>query len=58
MTAVISTIVHAEGASAFRDLIESGKVSELRNENDRTGGYVGLLISAVDYLRQTLGLAD
>jgi aspartyl-tRNA(Asn)/glutamyl-tRNA(Gln) amidotransferase subunit A len=46
----VGTIVDAEGASAFRDLIESGRVKELSNANDRVGGYSALLIPAVDYL--------
>ena len=48
--AAVGTIVDAEGASAFRDLIESGRVQELRAPRDRTGGYSGLLVTAVDYL--------
>jgi aspartyl-tRNA(Asn)/glutamyl-tRNA(Gln) amidotransferase subunit A len=46
----VGTIVGAEGASAFRDLIESGRVQELRCTKDRHGGYAGTLIPAVDYL--------
>ena len=46
----VGTIVDAEGASAFRDLIESGRVRELANQNDRVGGYSALLVTAVDYL--------
>jgi aspartyl-tRNA(Asn)/glutamyl-tRNA(Gln) amidotransferase subunit A len=48
--AAVGTIVDAEGGSAFRDLIESGRVQELRAPRDRTGGYSGLLVTAVDYL--------
>ena len=48
---VIDIIVNAEGASAFSDLIESGQVQELKAPKDRIGGYAGLTISAVDYLR-------
>ncbi len=47
----VSAIVGAEGASAFLDLIESGRVSELRCPKDRHGGYAGTLIPAVDYLQ-------
>src|SRR5439155_15443760 len=47
---VIGTIVNAEGASAFRDLLESGKAKDLRAANDKWGGYPGLLLPAVDYL--------
>jgi aspartyl-tRNA(Asn)/glutamyl-tRNA(Gln) amidotransferase subunit A len=46
----VGTIVSAEGAAAFRDLLESGKAKELTNEADRTGGYPGLFVLAVDYL--------
>jgi len=48
--AAVGTIVDAEGASAFRDLIESGKVSELASPEGRTGGYAASLVTAVDYL--------
>jgi aspartyl-tRNA(Asn)/glutamyl-tRNA(Gln) amidotransferase subunit A len=47
---VVGTIVSAEGASAFRDLLESGRAKELRAPNDKWGGYAGLLLPAVDYL--------
>ncbi|HZT58544.1 MAG TPA: amidase [Pyrinomonadaceae bacterium] len=46
----VGTIVNAEGASAFRDLIESGRVKELASPEGRTGGYSASLITAVDYL--------
>ncbi len=48
---VVGTIVGAEGASAFRDLIETGRTKQLQNENDKSGGYASMLISAVDYLQ-------
>ncbi len=48
--AVVGTIVDAEGASAFRDLIESGRVKDLAVPEDRIGGYAMLLVPAVDYL--------
>jgi len=47
----VGTIVGAEGASAFLDLLESGDASKLRCPADRTGGYSGLLVPAVDYLQ-------
>jgi aspartyl-tRNA(Asn)/glutamyl-tRNA(Gln) amidotransferase subunit A len=47
---VLGTILSCEAASAFRELLESGKCLELQNENDKTGGYSGLFIPAVDYL--------
>jgi aspartyl-tRNA(Asn)/glutamyl-tRNA(Gln) amidotransferase subunit A len=46
----VGTIVDAEGASAFRDLIESGRVQELASPTGRVGGYSASLVTAVDYL--------
>jgi Asp-tRNA(Asn)/Glu-tRNA(Gln) amidotransferase A subunit family amidase len=46
----VGAIVNAEGAAAFRDLIESGKSRELRAVADRTGGYVAYATLAVDYI--------
>lgn len=48
--AAVETIVRAEGAAAFRDLIESGRARELTAIADRTGGYVGYATLAVDYI--------
>lgn len=48
--AAVGTIVDAEGASAFRELIESGRVQELASPSGRTGGYAASLVTAVDYL--------
>jgi aspartyl-tRNA(Asn)/glutamyl-tRNA(Gln) amidotransferase subunit A len=45
-----SLVVDAEGASALRDLIESGKVRALRDPADRVGGYAMLATRAVDYI--------
>lgn len=47
----VGAIVTSEGASAFLDLLQSGKASELKCPADRTGGYSGLLYPAVDYLQ-------
>lgn len=47
----VSAIVTAEGASAFLDLIEAGRLAELKCPADRTGGYSGTLLPAVDYLQ-------
>lgn len=47
----VSTIINAEGASAFRDLIESGRARQLRAVRDRTGGYAMSMVLAVDYLQ-------
>jgi aspartyl-tRNA(Asn)/glutamyl-tRNA(Gln) amidotransferase subunit A len=46
----VGTIVDAEGASAFRDLIESGRIAELASPSGRAGGYSASLVTAVDYL--------
>jgi aspartyl-tRNA(Asn)/glutamyl-tRNA(Gln) amidotransferase subunit A len=48
---VVSTIINAEAASAFRDLLESGGAAKLRAPRDRWGGYAGMVIPAVDYLQ-------
>jgi aspartyl-tRNA(Asn)/glutamyl-tRNA(Gln) amidotransferase subunit A len=46
----VGIIVDAEGASAFRELIESGRVNELASPSGRVGGYSASLVTAVDYL--------
>jgi aspartyl-tRNA(Asn)/glutamyl-tRNA(Gln) amidotransferase subunit A len=46
----VGVIVDAEGASAFRDLIESGKVKRLRDAADRVGGYAMMMTRAADYV--------
>ncbi len=46
----VGTIVDAEGASAFRELIESGGTKTLRDKSDRVGGYQMMTTAAVDYL--------
>lgn len=48
---VVGTIIDAEAASAFRDLIDSGRCKDLRAPSDRWGAYVGGTILAVDYLQ-------
>jgi Asp-tRNA(Asn)/Glu-tRNA(Gln) amidotransferase A subunit family amidase len=45
------TTVSAEGAAAFRSLIESGRVAELNDPLGQIAGYVNEQISAGDYLR-------
>jgi aspartyl-tRNA(Asn)/glutamyl-tRNA(Gln) amidotransferase subunit A len=49
--ALVSTIIGAESASIFEDLIRSGKVDELADHRQAQGLKTGLEISAVDYLR-------
>ncbi|MDD5544477.1 MAG: amidase [Acidobacteriia bacterium] len=49
--AAVGTIVNAEGAAAFYDLIESGKLAELQTPRDRIGGYSSAMTLAVDYIQ-------
>lgn len=49
--AILSTILYSEGTAAFRDLVDSGRMREMQNHADRIGGYIGMTISAVDYLQ-------
>jgi aspartyl-tRNA(Asn)/glutamyl-tRNA(Gln) amidotransferase subunit A len=49
--AILSTILYSEGTAAFRDLVETGRMREMENQADRIGGYIGMTISAVDYLQ-------
>src|SRR5436305_10624935 len=49
--ATVGVIVDAECASAFEDLIRSGKTKLLRDANDRIGGFEAAATLAVDYLR-------
>jgi aspartyl-tRNA(Asn)/glutamyl-tRNA(Gln) amidotransferase subunit A len=44
-------IIATEGAASFRDLIRSGRVSELTDPLGRVAGYVNEQISAADYLQ-------
>src|SRR5256712_2556535 len=48
---VAGTIIAAEGASAFDDLLESGRIRDLTAPEDRIGGYPPLALPARDYLR-------
>jgi aspartyl-tRNA(Asn)/glutamyl-tRNA(Gln) amidotransferase subunit A len=47
----VGIIVDAEGASAFREFIESGGTRKLRAAADRVGGYSAMMTLAVDYLQ-------
>ena len=46
----VGIIVDAEGAAAFRDLIESGELRKLREKADRWGGYPMMMTLAADYI--------
>jgi aspartyl-tRNA(Asn)/glutamyl-tRNA(Gln) amidotransferase subunit A len=48
---MIQTMVNAEGASAFREIIDDGRVQELQNPMARVSGYIDMTVSAVDYLQ-------
>ena len=49
--ATAGTLIVAEVASAFEDLIESGRVSELADPGSKLGGYSSSMVYARDYLR-------
>jgi aspartyl-tRNA(Asn)/glutamyl-tRNA(Gln) amidotransferase subunit A len=49
-SAVASTILAAEAASAMQGLIHAGTVQQLTDPLARVGGYVGQTISAADYV--------
>jgi aspartyl-tRNA(Asn)/glutamyl-tRNA(Gln) amidotransferase subunit A len=48
---VAEVVIRAEGTSALEPLIASGQVKQLTAPEDRTGGYAGYAIPAVDYIR-------
>jgi len=48
---IVGTIVDAEGASAFEELLVSGDAKKLRCAADRIGGYEGAATLAIDYIR-------
>jgi aspartyl-tRNA(Asn)/glutamyl-tRNA(Gln) amidotransferase subunit A len=48
---VVSTLLSAEAANAFREFLDRGGPRELRAVNDRWGGYAGTMVFAVDYLQ-------
>jgi aspartyl-tRNA(Asn)/glutamyl-tRNA(Gln) amidotransferase subunit A len=47
----VGTIVGAEGATAFLDLVESGGLKDLACPRSRFAGYGGAAVTAVDYLQ-------
>jgi Asp-tRNA(Asn)/Glu-tRNA(Gln) amidotransferase A subunit family amidase len=49
--AVASTILSAEMASAFEEMIDSGEVFALTAPEDRVGGFADQAVLATDYLR-------
>lgn len=49
--AAAGVTISVEGASAFQDLIESGRVLELADPEGQMGGFVNLQLGAADYER-------
>jgi len=49
--AILSTILYSEGTAAFRELVDNGDMRQMQNHADRIGGYIGMTISAVEYLQ-------
>jgi len=49
--AAAGTLISVEGAAAFHDLIESGRVSELVDPAGKIGGYISQQIPASDFIR-------
>ncbi|HYH06616.1 MAG TPA: amidase [Thermoanaerobaculia bacterium] len=47
----VATIVDAEGASAFEDILVDGRAKQLRVAADRIGGFESAATLAIDYLR-------
>jgi aspartyl-tRNA(Asn)/glutamyl-tRNA(Gln) amidotransferase subunit A len=48
---VVGTIVDAEGASAFEDIVRDGRAKKLRAKADKIGGFEASATLAVDYIR-------
>jgi len=48
---VVSTVINAEGANSFRELIESGRINEIRTAQMKTGAVAASMTLAVDYLQ-------
>jgi len=48
---VVSVVINAEGANSFRELIESGRINEIRTTQMKTGSVAASMTLAVDYLQ-------
>jgi aspartyl-tRNA(Asn)/glutamyl-tRNA(Gln) amidotransferase subunit A len=48
---VVGTVLDAEAASSFRDLIDSGRTQDMVVPGNRWGGYAASMVLAVDYLQ-------
>jgi aspartyl-tRNA(Asn)/glutamyl-tRNA(Gln) amidotransferase subunit A len=49
--AILATVMGAEAAEAFEELIDTGQMREMANQQDRVNGYARKMIFAVDYIR-------
>ncbi len=49
--AILSIVMGSEAAAAFRELIDTGQMRQMQNEQDRINGYVRMTISAADYVQ-------
>ena len=50
-TAAISTIINAEGAAALKELLDNGRIRELRTASMAPAGYAATMVLATDYLQ-------
>lgn len=48
---VVSTVINAEGANSFRELIESGRINDIRTAQMKTNAVAASMTMAVDYLQ-------
>jgi aspartyl-tRNA(Asn)/glutamyl-tRNA(Gln) amidotransferase subunit A len=48
---VVNVVINAEGANSFRELIESGRINEIRTAQMKTGSVAASMTLAVDYLQ-------
>jgi aspartyl-tRNA(Asn)/glutamyl-tRNA(Gln) amidotransferase subunit A len=48
---VVSVVINAEGANAFREIIESGRIRDLRSPEMATNSVAASMTMAVDYLQ-------
>ena len=48
---VVSAVINAEGANSFRELIESGRINDIRSDPMKTGAVAASMTLAVDYLQ-------
>jgi aspartyl-tRNA(Asn)/glutamyl-tRNA(Gln) amidotransferase subunit A len=48
---VVNVVINAEGANSFRELIESGRINEIRTAQMKTNSVAASMTSSVDYLQ-------